>query len=536
MAPTETYGSKQHGVYTRLSGAGVSSGEGGRRQPGVIIGRGNPDANDYEAGVVKSLELKSDIEAYFGSESELGVQLEASLINGASRPHLRGVAPAEISVTDEQLAGGSGTLSNAPILAQQSEVKATITDDAGTPADDADDTTTEYSVNFVYETMPTAPSGDADTVNINPNSGEFEGPTSDDYSISYKYHDWDAAIEAAAEVIQVAKVGGMCVTTSADSVKSTLSSYADEDTTNGPAIRHDYRLTFVLAPGMANATGTDGSAVVDAEEYSDSIDNDAFFIATGAHISESTGGQGALDAPLASSTPGIPHTVIGGVFGRMLGNQMTNPIYEDQVEGYGDISLATAFGRTEAQALRDAETIPMMDSSRTLSGEIELGGNHSTSSATDYVRDFHRLTIKDNVNLNFLHLARAARSEILVTGEDGIANETEQAGMDIFRRLAEQNIIEGAKEGQQGGQSGLESTQPAESTGTADEGGAAAGEQQTPYDVTVTNTDVDELTIEYEFVPTQVVKQVNNEGAIRDQVSFSTAPGTAGSGTGTGGA
>jgi len=215
---------------------------------------------------------------------------------------------------------------------------------------------------------------------------------------------------------------------------------------------------------------------------------------------------------------------------------MTNPIYEDQVEGYGDISLATAFGRTEAQALRDAETIPMMDSSRTLSGEIELGGNHSTSSATDYVRDFHRLTIKDNVNLNFLHLARAARSEILVTGEDGIANETEQAGMDIFRRLAEQNIIEGAKEGQQGGQSGLESTQPAESTGTADEGGAAAGEQQTPYDVTVTNTDVDELTIEYEFVPTQVVKQVNNEGAIRDQVSFSTAPGTAGSGTGTGGA
>lgn len=524
----ELYGREQHGVRTEMGGAGISTGAGGRRQKGVIVGRADPNATEYEANAVRQLTLRSDIDRYFGAESELGVQLEAASYNGATRQDLHGVAPEEVSVTEEQVASGSDTLDSAPIIESASD---TVVE--GPDPDATDGSTMEFDVNFVYESLPTAPSGDAETVNINPHTGEVEAPTDDDYTISYKHLDWDTALEAAAEVITVGEVGGIFVASEAASVAETLSGIVDEDHESATAIRQDYRLGFGLALAQPNATSEDGTAMVDPAEYSDNYDNDALFVLGGARLDPaSTDAQNASDAPLTSGSANTPATVAGGVFGKMLGNQMTSPIYEDTLTGYGDAALAQAYDRDAAQSLRDAGVIPMVDPSRTAADAIEIGGNTSTSTATDYVRDFHRLTIKDNVNLNFRNLAEGARSEILVTGPDGVIQETGELGRNIFRQLAERGVVVGAEEGE-GGQnatSAIGRTQPAESAGTPTQGeNAQGGDGEAPFSVEVTRGDTDELVLEYEFVPVPIVKQVSLYGTVRDSVPISE------SGSGTGG-
>ena len=508
MPPKEQYGLEDD-VQITLEGSTFGATSQGRVQKAVVVSRAAPDASAPTNEAIP-INTRIDTASEFGQSSPLAEQLQAASKDGATisieDDLLYGVAPAETSHTDEQVPGGSGELANAPIVANQSDVVVTTTDDAGTPDDPSDDTTTEYTVNFVYESLPTAPSGSDNVVNLNPVTGEFEGPTSDDYSVSYKSLDWEGAIDAAATAIGIDEVGVIGIDTTSNVVSSYLSDTLDR-------IRTPYRLGVGVTISQPNATNNAGEPIIDVQDFSDTLDNAALFSFSGGTLRAKPPTEGSEPRPLT--------TPIGGLVGAAASNELTESIWNDVLTAYDGYELTQEFDGTEIQSLRDKQTIPLRAASRNEEGQMQIRGNHSTSTASDWVRDLHRRQLNDVVLLNVRDVGQDAESEFQTVSN---LDEVKQQVIDRFKQLASDGVIlSAANERRQTSEGGVTATGATPAT-AASNIGTPAGEDgdgeddRQYYAVEVVRSSLETIEIRYAYVPTPIIKHVEGKGVVYDEL------------------
>lgn len=147
-----------------------------------LIGGYDAANGSATAGELTEVSDITDAQDKFGDPSELTRQTALAFANGASTVY---AVPVAETTTTENFAGTSGgTLTNVPFDPNvQPEHEITAEDDGGNTIE----------VNTEYEYPPTTPS-DADTLNLNPVTGEFEADSSDTYDITYDYGDYSGAV------------------------------------------------------------------------------------------------------------------------------------------------------------------------------------------------------------------------------------------------------------------------------------------------------------------------------------------------------
>lgn len=360
MASTTTFGDFP-GVRVSTSGGAITGVVVGRQQKLVVIGRGDPAEGSANANEPTEVNSRRDADRKFGTDTELALGMKEALANGAHIDYLYGLMPEVTSVTDESFSGSSsGTLANAPIV----EDKDTITFEEDTTTDGSGDTT--ITVNFVYEDAPATPS-DSDTVNLNPNTGDWVADSSGDYFVSYDSPDWANAFDNIGRTVRENEVGIYACLNEAHSVASELSGVVSTH-------RGQYKMVQGVAPAEPNATADDGTALIDPSNYDDTIDNDAMY----------------LVGP--SREEGGPKNVLGGVAGLMAGSELNESIHDTALSSVG--RLADDISKADADTLRNAGVIPV----RNL-GSVKLRSNISTSTDTDWKRDFWRRRIVDQTIL-----------------------------------------------------------------------------------------------------------------------------------------
>jgi hypothetical protein len=141
---------------------------------------------------------------------------DCELSRGAAAASANGVGTvyavplAETTTTETTSSAASGTLGEAPIFNPDlhPDHDITVTDTVSG---------NDVTVTVVYEQSVTTPS-EADTMNLNPITGEWAADTASDYDIQYTYGNYTDAIDAAADL----DVRYVVVGTEAESVKADL--------------------------------------------------------------------------------------------------------------------------------------------------------------------------------------------------------------------------------------------------------------------------------------------------------------------------
>jgi len=358
-----TYGNFP-GVQVTTAGGGITGIQVGSEEKIVIFGRGDPDSGNRSADYAtpEQIGARRDADTKFGEDSELATAMKDALANGANISFLYGVMPeetgagssidAELDTPTESFTGASsGTLSDFPIVEEEDFVAVYDSGDS-----------TEDTVRFEYESPLNAPS-DSNTVVINPQTGEWESDSSSDYDFFYNYLDWNAAFNAADSVVNEDETGLYVALSEAETVAATLSGKTT-------SLREEYQLVNGIAGAMPNQT-TDTAPTFDTGGYTDSVDNDTQFLFAPTRLENTT------------------YTALGSVGGLFGGAAITEPVYNDTINT-GGTSLVQKLTRSEATDLRDAQVIPLREA-----GAIRAKGNLSTSTESDWQRDFWRRRIVD---------------------------------------------------------------------------------------------------------------------------------------------
>jgi hypothetical protein len=459
---TTTYGSFP-GVRAEVIGGGVNGVIVGEEQKIVLFGRGDTSgADSAEYNQPTRITTRVDANVKFGANTELSHAIAGALQNGANSEFIYGVMPEEITVSAELVAGGSGQLSNYPIVEDKSLI--VVNDVSGT-------TPQEQTVEFVYETPPNSPTG-SDTVNINPLTGEVEASDSNDYEVDYNYLDWASALDAADPVLQFNETGVYCTVSDADAVTEQLSTKLDE-------LRPEYKLIRGVAPAQPNGTNADGEPVIDVDTYTNALEDDALYLA----------GPTRLDGQ-------APLTLIGGIAGMFAGHPLTDPVYGDRVRGYDQ--LIQQLNRSEESTLRSSYVIPIADQGIAGEGDIYLNDNLSTSTLEDWERDYHRRRIVDQVLLIGRNIGEQAVNQRLT---EELMKFTEQVMLDEIEELANAGLLEGSSE----------------QAPNASGGGATDDDdEEVPYYVDVTRSATDELSVAIGITPIGIAKRVDETIVVSD--------------------
>lgn len=309
--------------------------------------------------------------------------MREALGNGGNIDFLYGVAPRRYNVANETQSTQSGTLNNAPIweedVADESNIQAIAVEDDTGPV--------TMTVEYDYSSPPAQPSA-ADTVAVNPLTGEYaaDAAPDGDYQFDYKYLDWQSAFDAAevAAVVEEDETGIFDAVSDSDLVSADLNSTV---TTH----RGNYKLINAISgaePNDNEVITSDDLAL--ANDHSNYTRRDARF-------DTSTFSKGSVDAdhyfklaPVREAD--TPKTVLGGVGGLFAGNPISDPIYNDPLNGYDE--LEQSFTKQDADNMRGEEVIPIRQA-----GSIRVKDNLSTSTDTDWERDFWRRRIADRVIL-----------------------------------------------------------------------------------------------------------------------------------------
>lgn len=347
------------GVKVTTTGGGVTGVAIGREQNLIIVGNGDAGSGNASVNTATQIGSSTDADTQFGSDTELANAMQYALANDANIDFMYGIMFEEITVTDESVSQ-SDTLANTPIVEDTSLI--TATDSGGT----------DPSVEFRYDSPPSTPSS-SDTAFINPSTGEieFDAAADNQYEIDYSYPDWSSAFTEAETVIDVEENGIIVALTEAGSVASTLTSSLS-------TLRNDYKMALGLSGAEHNANTDDDDAEVDASTYTDSIDDESYFLAGPVRLVDTT------------------DTVLGAVGGLMAGAALTDSIYDEPLQGLPD-DLEQHLSKSNADDLRDEEVIPIRQTQA--NSPIVVEDNLSTSTSTDWTRDFYTIRIVDDVTL-----------------------------------------------------------------------------------------------------------------------------------------
>jgi|APHM01.1.fsa_nt_gi hypothetical protein len=350
-----TFGSTP-GVEVTVRGNSIVGVEIGREQKLVIFGRADLASGVATANDPTQVVSQTAADDLFGDGSELANALRDALGNGANPQFLFGVAVETRAVSGEAVSSGSGTLADAPVVEDASSINVqNVT--AGQSQD----------VVFRYGSPPDPSPLGVDEIALNPLSGEFEAGDSDDYSIDYDFLDFGAAFDAADDVLLERETGVYVALSESESVASTLSSKVT-------ALRDP---AFKMVRGVSGAepttTAADGDPEIETASYTDALDNDALFLIGNAR------------------QEGTTETLLGAAGGKFGGNDLTNPVFNGELTNVSTTQRLTAADRGN---LRQEAVIPIRSE-----GRVELSGNLSTSTETDFERDFFTRRVVDQAIL-----------------------------------------------------------------------------------------------------------------------------------------
>lgn len=157
---------------------------------GLVGGMDTANGN-ATPGEVETVESSADAATLFGDDSELKEQVDLALANSAGTIYAVGVS--ETQNTETFAATGSGALTNTPALDPNVQPEHSISARDTVAASDV-------TVNIVYDSPPSTPA-DANTMNLNPVTGEWDADESTDYDITHSYGDYAGAITAVIKKV-----------------------------------------------------------------------------------------------------------------------------------------------------------------------------------------------------------------------------------------------------------------------------------------------------------------------------------------------
>jgi hypothetical protein len=404
------------GVQIQTAGGGITAIEVGSEEKVVIFGRGaGGSANLNDPTQIQS---RRQADTLFGEDSELSTAMKLALANGANISFLFGVRVEESGAgsdidteqdtpTETFSGAASGVLADAPIAEESDRLAVRDTVDA-----------VDLSVRLVYDDTVAAPAG-PDEININPLTGEWTADASSDYDFFYNYLEWEKALNAADGTVEEEETGLYVTLTESESVAATLSGKTTE-------LRDDFQLVNGISGAQPNSTESkrDGReyAGFDAAAYEDSVDNDTMFLVAPVRA------ENSLETVLGS---------VGGLFG---GSPINEPIYNDTINT-GARSLEEQFTRTDAGNIRDQQVIPLREA-----GSIRVKDNQSTSTETDFERDFWRRRIVDRTIL----IAKAIGDNTVGRINDEETRRRAQNAISAqLQGLADDRLIEPNRDGEE---------------------------------------------------------------------------------------
>jgi len=288
-------------------------------------------------GEVTTVESTADADTAFGADSELAEQSALAFQNGAGT--IYAVAVSETTVTGEAAGGQSGTLSNVPVFDPNihDEESISATDTGGT----------NPTVTIVYDSPPSTPT-DADTVNVNPVTGEFEfdAAAAGSYEFDYAYGDYGGAItEVVKEVPRIVTV--LTENTSvANDLLTELNTYGTD---------------FDFMHGVVGALPE-----VDASTYTDPFDD--------RRLSVVAPSRGYTDAAETNE-----QRTLGAVGGKQAGKALGDSTTYEGLDGFA--SLRTAYTNSQLADLVDAQVLPLKQG-----GGIKIIKDMTTSTDAKFER------------------------------------------------------------------------------------------------------------------------------------------------------
>lgn len=399
-------------VSVDLQGGGIAGVSLAAVEKLVLFARGDPAAGSASAETPTRVSGPSELEDTFGSDVPLVDYFKQAASNGMSYDEMWGVMPTQTQVQDEDITGGGDAadhtggdeIANAPIVEDASLI--TIEDDQSNSIDvefryetNKDDTSTDF----------TSLSPGADTIFINPVTGEWVADAADNYNITYEYLDWSAAFTAAegAATIEEQELGVWGVGTESSSVMNSAQS------TVNPLRTDEWKMIRVVGLARPNQTGSDDGAEINAGNYTDTVDADAVFLA----------GPARLD--------GSVRTVLGAVAGTMASVDYDESIYGN-LSGVG--SLEQTLSVPDQETLEGEQVIPL---SNLDTPAIE--GNLGTSTETDWTRSHFARHLSDQLILAARAVAKAARGKL---NNDNVASMVENQIGDEIVDFIDQGVLE----------------------------------------------------------------------------------------------
>lgn len=223
---------------------------------GLVGGMDSANGSATE-GEVQTIETTPDAEDAFGADSELARAVNTAFAQESPPSTIYAIGVSETTgVTDSFASTTSGVLENVPVFDPNVQPEHEIT------AQDTVESAT-VDVNIVYESPPATPS-DANTINLNPITGEFEADESSDYDITYDYGDYTTAISDVADktprtlavLSENESVGNDLVSTLKNSAENFgfmhgMIGVSPEVTANDYSDNFDSRRLSVVAPSRA---------------------------------------------------------------------------------------------------------------------------------------------------------------------------------------------------------------------------------------------------------------------------------------------
>jgi len=477
-----TYGSFP-GVRVETESGGISSVSIGEEEKLVIFGEANyvldtsgtsdelvvegDDASlDVSASVPEQINAPRVADLKFGSDTELSDAMKEALANGANIDFLYGVAVPRTFVEGETQSTQSGTLDNVALVENTGAAVDSGADTIGDQGIEVSDTGGgTLDVELRYSGAPNTPS-DADTVFINPLTGEYaaDAAPSGDFEFSYTYNDYSTAFGASGprNVVNEDETGIFLALSESDNVAGDLNTQVSD-------LRNDYVLVNALHFAEPN-----DEELIDAANTSDENGGADARYDTSTYSSANNSISEAYFYKFAPARlENVDKTIGGGLGGLFAGNPINDPIYNEVISGYQ--SLEQQFSKTDADNMRAEDIIPVRSG-----GNVRVKGNRSTAfSVSDTVAaDFWTRRITDRVIL----IGKLIGDAIL-----GRINDPET------RALAERRISQEMRQ--------LESQRLIRAN-TADETNWSVTAYEDP-------TNPDEVNIDIAFSPYGIVKNVD---------------------------
>ncbi|AFH21641.1 hypothetical protein OSG_eHP6_00040 [environmental Halophage eHP-6] len=337
----------------------------------VIFGRGDPAGGTVNINEPTQVTGPGQLDAVFGADTRINEAMRDAAGNGTAFSVMFGVVPEQVAVTDEAIAGGSGTLDNIPIE------DPSLIDIQNTTAGQSE------SVVFRYEEPIDTSILASGEVAINPDTGAVAAGDTDNYEIDYEYHEWQAAFDSAVDVIDPQEAGQWCVLSDSGSVVS------DAVGSITPLRENQFKMIRLAAGAEPNATASDGEPQIDPSAYSDNVADAASFLFGPARE--------------VTATESV-RTALGAIGGKMASVPLSESILGESLNGVGD--LVQRANVPTQEDLADNEVIPVSDF-----GSPAIEENLSTSDAGRRQTYFTR-RLADRLILAARAIARAVRGDV----------------------------------------------------------------------------------------------------------------------------